>query len=171
MSNFANAEHVKVVLTHACNLDCTYCFFLSKEALYPGDRFRMPDDVLAARLAEPATEIHFLERSGAPVGLCELRWSGTDVEVAMFGVVGEDTGNGAARAFMAAMLERAWRPPTGRVWLHTCSFDHPAAVHFYRRMGFLPFKFAIEVSRDPRLDGHLPETAGAHVALIRPQGG
>jgi len=31
-----------------CNLDCEYCFFLSKEALYPGDRFRMSDDVLDA---------------------------------------------------------------------------------------------------------------------------
>jgi uncharacterized protein len=31
-----------------CNLDCTYCFFLSKEMLYPGDRFRMADDVLRA---------------------------------------------------------------------------------------------------------------------------
>lgn len=29
-----------------CNLDCEYCFFLSKESLYPGDRFRMGDDVL-----------------------------------------------------------------------------------------------------------------------------
>jgi uncharacterized protein len=29
-----------------CNLDCTYCFFLSKELLYPGDRFRMADEVL-----------------------------------------------------------------------------------------------------------------------------
>jgi len=29
-----------------CNLDCTYCFFLSKEALYPGSSFRMADDVL-----------------------------------------------------------------------------------------------------------------------------
>ncbi len=29
-----------------CNLDCDYCFFLSKEALYPGDRFRMSDEVL-----------------------------------------------------------------------------------------------------------------------------
>lgn len=27
-----------------CNLDCTYCFFLSKEALYPGSRFRMSED-------------------------------------------------------------------------------------------------------------------------------
>jgi uncharacterized protein len=29
-----------------CNLDCTYCYFLSKDQLYPGDRFRMSDDVL-----------------------------------------------------------------------------------------------------------------------------
>ena len=30
----------------ACNLDCTYCFFLSKEMLYPGSPFRMADNVL-----------------------------------------------------------------------------------------------------------------------------
>src|SRR5512142_1015585 len=29
-----------------CNLDCKYCFFLSKEMLYPGSRFRMTDDLL-----------------------------------------------------------------------------------------------------------------------------
>src|SRR5947199_10834641 len=29
-----------------CNLDCTYCFFLSKEKLYPDSRFRMSDDLL-----------------------------------------------------------------------------------------------------------------------------
>ena len=29
-----------------CNLDCTYCFFLDKEALYPGSRFRMSDTTL-----------------------------------------------------------------------------------------------------------------------------
>ncbi|HSL66313.1 MAG TPA: radical SAM protein, partial [Gaiellaceae bacterium] len=31
-----------------CNLDCAYCFFLSKELLYPGSRFRMADGVLEA---------------------------------------------------------------------------------------------------------------------------
>ncbi len=28
-----------------CNLDCEYCFFLSKEQLYPGSSFRMSDEV------------------------------------------------------------------------------------------------------------------------------
>jgi uncharacterized protein len=30
----------------ACNLACAYCFFLDKELLYPGSRFRMSDEVL-----------------------------------------------------------------------------------------------------------------------------
>lgn len=35
-----------------CNLDCSYCFFLSKEELYPGSRFRMSEDVLTAYLSQ-----------------------------------------------------------------------------------------------------------------------
>ena len=35
-----------------CNLDCEYCFFLSKEMLYPGDRFRMADDLLETYLRQ-----------------------------------------------------------------------------------------------------------------------
>jgi len=30
----------------ACNLDCAYCFFLDKEILYPGSKFRMSDSML-----------------------------------------------------------------------------------------------------------------------------
>ena len=30
----------------ACNLDCAYCFFLDKEVLYPGSKFRMNDSML-----------------------------------------------------------------------------------------------------------------------------
>jgi len=36
----------------ACNLDCKYCFFLSKDNLYPGSRFRMSDEVLEAYVAQ-----------------------------------------------------------------------------------------------------------------------
>ena len=35
-----------------CNLDCTYCFFLSKEKLYPGSRFRMADELLETYLRQ-----------------------------------------------------------------------------------------------------------------------
>ncbi len=35
-----------------CNLDCEYCFFLSKESLYPGSDFRMSDDLLETYIAQ-----------------------------------------------------------------------------------------------------------------------
>ncbi|MGZ4675109.1 MAG: anaerobic sulfatase maturase [Acidimicrobiia bacterium] len=54
-----------------CNLDCSYCYFLEKEALYPGDRFRMPDDVLAAYIrqmveSQLAPEITIAWQGGEP---------------------------------------------------------------------------------------------------------
>jgi uncharacterized protein len=35
-----------------CNLDCSYCFFLSKEMLYPGSRSRMADELLEAYVSQ-----------------------------------------------------------------------------------------------------------------------
>lgn len=54
-----------------CNLDCTYCFFLSKEMLYPGDRFRMADELLEAYVrqlieASPYPEVTVAWQGGEP---------------------------------------------------------------------------------------------------------
>ncbi len=35
-----------------CNLDCTYCFFLSKEALYPNSKIRMSEETLEAYIKQ-----------------------------------------------------------------------------------------------------------------------
>lgn len=35
-----------------CNLDCDYCYFLKKEQLYPGSRFRMSNDVMERYLRQ-----------------------------------------------------------------------------------------------------------------------
>ena len=46
-TNAPPAFHILAKPTGAiCNLDCKYCFFLSKEMLYPGSRFRMADELL-----------------------------------------------------------------------------------------------------------------------------
>ena len=66
------AFHVMAKPTGAvCNLDCEYCFFLSKESLYPGDRFRMSDDVLAGYLgqyigSQPDGEVTVAWQGGEP---------------------------------------------------------------------------------------------------------
>jgi hypothetical protein len=37
-------------------------------------------------------------------------------------------------------VESAWAAGARRVWLHTCSFDHPGAIPNYQRRGFSIFK-------------------------------
>lgn len=134
----------------------------------------MNDAALEAKLSRPGAEIFFLEREGVPVGLAELQHGEQpgdqrdELEVAMFGVVPEEAGSGAARGLMSFLLDRAFAGGARRVWLHTCHFDSPAALPFYQRMGFRPWKTAIEVSRDPRLAGLLPREAGPHIPLIDP---
>ena len=46
MPSAPRAFHLMAKPTGAtCNLDCDYCFFLSKEMLYPGSRFRMAEEL------------------------------------------------------------------------------------------------------------------------------
>jgi hypothetical protein len=36
-------------------------------------------------------------------------------------------------------VQRAWALAPNRVWLHTCTLDHPAALSNYLARGFVPF--------------------------------
>ncbi|WP_421724652.1 GNAT family N-acetyltransferase [Bauldia sp.] len=130
----------------------------------------MPDDALRAILDNPNVEIHVIENGSDILGVAELdRRQPGDVEIVMFGVVPAAIGDGVAHHLMSATLHAAFRVDTHRVWLHTCTNDHPAALQFYRRAGFVPYKIAVEVMDDPRLSGRYPETAAPHVPLIRPR--
>lgn len=60
--------------------------------------------------------------------------------------------SGAGRWLMNRALELAWSHPVDRVWVHTCTFDHPSAPAFYQRSGFRAFRRQIEIADDPRID-------------------
>ena len=70
------ARHPFHVLTKPigpiCNLDCTYCFYLEKQRLYPGERsWRMNDVVLESYIrqyihSQPGDEVHFAWQGGEP---------------------------------------------------------------------------------------------------------
>jgi hypothetical protein len=71
----------------------------------------------------------------------------------------------SAATMTPAVAREAWRGPVERVWLHTCSEDHPDAIDVYRRIGFRVYHREAEWVRDPRLTGLLPGDAGPHVPL------
>jgi len=130
-------------------------------------RARMTDTDLAAIINAPGIEIYALAVDGRDEGLLELdfRQPG-QCELVYFGVTSGLIGTGAARFLMNRALERAWSNDVRRVWVHTCTFDHPSAVAFYQRSGFRPFRRQIEIADDPRLDGTAPRDAARHVPII-----
>ena len=125
------------------------------------ERLELDDDALAAVLADPGIEVRRLRRAGAVVGFSELdRRDPTDVEVLYLGVVPDAIGAGLGRVLMTETLRVAWRPETARVWLHTCTLDHPGAVAFYEAAGFRRYDDVAVIDDDPRATGTLPPTAG-----------
>jgi GNAT superfamily N-acetyltransferase len=125
------------------------------------------DDEVCGILAHPSVETYALRDGDRDIGLVELdfRVAG-ECELVYFGVVRDAIGKGTGRLLMNQAIAKAWAQPIERFWLHTCTFDHPAAVGFYQRSGFKPYRLMVEIHDDPRLMGLLPRTAAPHIPLL-----
>ena len=130
-------------------------------------RLEMSDDEVQHVLSDPLYDAYVFEAEGHEEGLMELdlRIKG-ECELSFFGLTPLMVGRGAGRWMMNRALERAWAYPIRRLWVHTCSLDHPGALDFYIRSGFVPFRRQVEVIDDPRATGLLPTTAAPQVPLL-----
>lgn len=130
-------------------------------------RLRMSDSELVAIINDPAVDIFALSHEGHDEGLLEFdRRSFPEIEVAYFGVTPTLVGKGAGRALFTHGLALEWQRQPERIWLHTCTADHPSALSFYQKFGFVPYKRAIEIADDPRLTGEMPRSAAPHIPII-----
>lgn len=131
-------------------------------------RLAMSDARLAAIVHDPAVTVHAaVDLAGREVGMLELdfRHAGA-CELSYFALVPELVGQGNGRWLMAHALTRAWAEDVSRVWVHTCTLDHPRALGFYRAAGFVAVKRTLETFADPRVLGLLPEDAAPHVPQL-----
>jgi ribosomal protein S18 acetylase RimI-like enzyme len=62
------------------------------------------------------------------------------IEIVYFGLLPEFVGKGFGSALLTSALEEAWRMAPARVWLHTCSLDHPAALANYQARGMKVYR-------------------------------
>lgn len=131
-------------------------------------RLVMPEAELLDIIHDPAIEIYAVEDlRGIEIGMLELDFRKAGVaEISFFGFVTELTGKGHGGWLMAHALSIGWRKDIERMWVHSCTLDHPGALGFYRRHGFAPFERAIETFADPRLAGILPRDAASHIPLL-----
>jgi GNAT superfamily N-acetyltransferase len=130
-------------------------------------RLRMADAELAAIVRSPMVDVYALVHEDRDEGLLKLDFrEAGQCELAFFGVTADLIGGGAGRWLMNRALELAWSRQVSRVWVHTCTLDHPSALAFYQRSGFRAFRRQIEIADDPRLDGTAPRDAAKHVPII-----
>jgi GNAT superfamily N-acetyltransferase len=74
---------------------------------------------------------------GMALGFCEFeRQAFPEIELKHFGLVPEAQGRGLGLWLLSTALCREWGSGATRIWLHTDTWDHPAAVPVYRRAGF-----------------------------------
>ncbi len=114
------------------------------------DRLRWSEEEWLAWLARPGMQTWIGYVRETPAGYFELerqraarngRGDGEQapadaVELVYFGVLPPFIGRGIGGALLTEAVRRAWALGPQRVWVHTCTNDHQAALPNYRRRGF-----------------------------------
>jgi GNAT superfamily N-acetyltransferase len=105
------------------------------------DRLVWSDERWQAYIDQPGLETWIGYLGGEPVGYCELLDQPPGgVELAYFGLLPNFIGRGLGAALLSEAISRAWARKPKRVWVHTCTLDHPQALANYLARGFEIYK-------------------------------
>ncbi len=119
-----------------------------------GDRRKLSDEALAAVVQHPAVEVFVLHVAGVPAGYSELdRRVEGEVEIGYFGIMPEFLHQKLGPYLLDWTIRTAWSYAPRRLWVHTCTLDHPRALAMYERAGFRAYKTEVEIGDDPRALG------------------
>ena len=142
--------------------------YLGQEWLW-SSRLEMSAERLQKILDDANVWVYALSMDGKDEGLLELDFrTAGECELAFFGLSPIARDRGTGRWLMNRALELAWQRPIQRLWVHTCTLDHPKALAFYLRSGFVAYERRVEVFDDPRAVGHVAKHAAPDVPLLAP---
>jgi ribosomal protein S18 acetylase RimI-like enzyme len=117
------------------------------------DRLTWSDEMIRRYLATPGVSLWLMTWEAASAGYFELRrHDDRGVEIAYFGLLPEYFGRGWGKYLLDQAVRQAWSSDASRVWLHTCTLDHPAALPNYVQRGFRPVReevFVTELAPSP----------------------
>ncbi|MFT7684922.1 MAG: GNAT superfamily N-acetyltransferase [Candidatus Azotimanducaceae bacterium] len=93
-------------------------------------------------LEDPSIQTWVAYKDGLPIGYFELclQRELQEVEITYFGLLPFAIGKGFGKMLLEDAIAIAWKLGGKRVWLHTCTLDHPKALSNYLARGFQIFK-------------------------------
>ena len=101
------------------------------------DRLVWGDERWRRQIERPEIATWMALLNGVAVGYAELeKQPGDNVEISYFGLLPEFLGKNLGGWFLSETIRRAWEMDAARVWVHTCTLDHPAALANYLARGF-----------------------------------
>lgn len=118
-----------------------YLYQLVGEPWQWTDRLRLPDDEWRRYAERDELRTWVAYYRGSIAGYYELeRQDDGSVQIAYFGLAPKFVGMGFGGYLLTHALESAWNWDTHRVWVHTCTLDHPGALNNYRARGMQVYR-------------------------------
>lgn len=116
------------------------------------DKLSWSDEQWEQYVNRPELETWIGYMQGTPAGYYELeKQPGANVELIYFGILPLYIGLGLGGILLTHAITRAWQMGARRVWVHTCSHDHPAALQNYLARGFVLFNETTEEKEMPEM--------------------
>ncbi|WP_323846532.1 GNAT family N-acetyltransferase [Microbulbifer magnicolonia] len=119
-----------------------YLYQLVGEPWQWTDKLALPDETWRQYAEREQLRTWVAYHRGAIAGYYELEQQADgDVQIAYFGLAPRFVGMGFGGYLLTCALQSAWAwGNTRRVWVHTCTLDHPGALHNYRARGMLVYR-------------------------------
>lgn len=150
----ASARSENLAIIRAKNPTVAFYRFLYNTVGEPWlwyERRCMSDSEIESLIRNPQVQVYVLYVDGVPAGYVELYLRPDDVhEVAYFGLMPEFIGRGFGGYFLRWAVQQAWDSEPARLYVNTCTLDHPKAVIAYQQAGFTPYRQEKKSIDDPR---------------------
>ena len=106
------------------------------------DRLIWSDEKWMTYISNKNLETYVISKSDELVGFFELLYNPElkETEISYFGLLEEYIGKGIGGFALSSAIRKAFEKNINRVWLHTCTLDHPNALKNYIARGMTVFK-------------------------------
>ena len=118
--------------------------FIGEKWLW-ADKLSWTDEEWQAYVASDSLRTWVAYKDAAIAGYFELLREGDEVEIMYFGLAEQFIGKGCGGYLLTEAIRKAWSwEGARRVWVHTCTLDHPSALKNYQARGMQIYKEEID---------------------------
>lgn len=147
---FKPKTHSNGLVVRECEVDCwevnRFLYQYIGKPWHWTDKLTWTDSQWQDYVSQPGIRTWIGYWKGAIAGYYELSDDlQGNVEIMYFGLAEPFIGKGLGGYFLSNAIECAWSiAGVQRVWVHTCTLDHPQALANYQARGFSLFREEIE---------------------------